>query len=543
MAITYSIAPNPHWVIIDNFSRLPNGAAIYTYSNLNPSQFKPAYVDASGTIPYGQPITGFGNGTMPAIFWKFDSDNPDDTYYIRVYDSANPSTQVFLWDFAGLSGIGGGGGGGTVVTAFDIENLVVNNVFFRNTGNQTGTPSLPATFTVCPSTHQGFVNDASNANVTTNGPVGPDTIFAKNNTSASDDIQFIDFTPLGTHILSTTDLTPELYLQYNCTGAGSGETYKYIQFPISQGVQNLSEQPVVIKFYGRCNSGNNTVQLSWRQYFGSGGSPSADQIVAAGAPIALPSIGFSTTVLMSTVPSVVGKTLGTCGNDGLFLQVGFPLNDTTSIDFVKTDLYLGTIVPTIEYDTHDQIDSLVNTPRTGDVRISLNSFMPGWVLMNDGTIGNGSSNATTRANQDTYPLFSLIWNLFSGSQSLAPMLTSGGVPIAYGADATADFTANRQLTLTAAAGRVMAGVSGAHLIGTVTGSETHTMTISELVTHSHNAGAPGTAFMCGFPPGTGTFNAIAGNNNGFVSTTATEGSSTPFSIVQPTVFMTLWIKL
>src|ERR1700733_5192397 len=118
MAITYSIAPNPHWVIIDNFSKLPPGAAIYTYSSLPPNDFKPAFQDPAGMIPYSQPIVGFGNGTMPPIFWEFDSSNPGDLYYIRVYDSSDPLTQNFLWDFDGLTGAGSGGGG-TITETLD----------------------------------------------------------------------------------------------------------------------------------------------------------------------------------------------------------------------------------------------------------------------------------------------------------------------------------------------------------------------------------------------------------------------------------------
>src|SRR6266404_5291344 len=168
MTVVYTIAPNPHWVIIDNFSKLPDGAAIYTYSSLQPSTFKPAFQDPAGTIPYGQPIVGFGNGTMPPIFWKFDDSNPSDTYYIRVYDSADPTTQQFLWDFDGLSG-SSGGGGGVITQVIDIENLVINNVFYRNIGNQAGSPSLPVTLTLAPSNNAGFVNDPNNASVIANG--------------------------------------------------------------------------------------------------------------------------------------------------------------------------------------------------------------------------------------------------------------------------------------------------------------------------------------------------------------------------------------
>ncbi len=546
----YTLLPNPHWVIIDNFSRLPNGAVIYTYSSLDPSIFKPAYQDAAGTTPYSQPIIGFGNGTMPPIFWKFDPDDPLDNYYIRVYDRLNNpgSGAVFLWDFNGLTGASGGGGGGGSVTVSDVENLVVNNVFFRNIGDITGSPSLPVTFTIAPSTHQGFVNDPTNASVIANGPVSPDIIFAKSGTASSDNVRFIAFTPVGARILSNTDITPQVYLQYNCTGAGA-ETYKYFQFPISQGVENLSEQTVSLRFYGQCTSGSNLIRLSWRQFFGSGGG-SPDVITdLTGSPFALPAAfgGPPIQITSEIIPSVVGKTIGTCGNDGLFLQVGMPLNATTSIDFVKTELYLGTMLPTVEYDTHDQIDSITNTPRTGDIRITVNNFFNyGWALMNDGTIANGNPAIIppaggigfSRNNVDTFPLFSLLWDL---PIAVVPEYDSAGNPSTRGASAADDFVANRQLALTKAAGRVFAGVNAAHTIGTFAGSDTHNITLNEMAQHTHDP-VTGQYIFTSAGPGpiqggaVGTVSTVTGGITGY-------GGQTALSLLQPTVYCNVYIKL
>lgn len=530
----FTIEPNPHWVIIDNFSKLPDGAAIYTYRSLDPSTFKPAFQDAAGTIPYGQPIVGFGNGTMPPIFWEFDPNNPTDTYYIRVYDSADPTTQQFLWDFNGLSGGGGGGGGGTIITAYNIENLVVNNIFFRNIGNQAGSPSLPTLITLAPSNNAGFVGNAGNAS----GSPAPDIIFAKNNTTSTDQLNFTSFTPLGIHALPGGQITPEIYVNYQCTGAGAGETYKYVQFPIYQGLEALSSQPVTVVIYARCNSGDTTLNLSWRLFFGDGGAPSADILIPVGAPITLNNT-WQVFTIPSVTPDATGGTAGSCGNGGLFLQVNYPLSPSlTNIDFIKPAMYLGTIAPGVDFVSHDEIDAIVNSPRTGDVRVTLNNFMPyGWVPMNDGTIGDAASNSTTRANIDTFPLFSLIWNLFVGNQALAPMFTAGAVPTAYGASAVADFTANRQISLTLEAGRVMAGVSGSHLIGTTVGAETHTLVKSELpdplTTTANNQNAASGA----------NFAAIASSGAPGTGVVANSGGNQPHSIMQPTVYMNVFIKL
>jgi hypothetical protein len=619
MTQVFTIEPNPHWVIIDNFSKLPNGAAIYTYRTLNPSEFKPAFQDAGGTIPYGQPITGFGNGTMPPIFWEFDDTAPDDTYYIRVYDKPMDQGGVFLWDFDGLSG-GTSGGGGSTITNNDVENLVVNGSFYRNIGDQVGSPSVATFITLAPSNNAGFVGYANNAN---DGPVAPDIIFAKNNQSDSDNINFVTVNPIGTNNLGSNP-TPQIYVKYNCTVGGAALAYKYIQFPIVKGLQNLSGSTVSIQIFARLVSGNpNDVTLNLRQFFGNGGSPSADVLTPiGGGPLNLVLGSWSTIIINSqTIPSIASGVLGSCGNDALFMQIAFPLTDPINIDFILPSMYLGAMTSNFDFHTLDEVDAIVNSPRTGDTRTSLNAFMLGWVNMNDGTIGSASSNASARSNIDTFPLFDLIWNTFQANQALAPMYTNGSVAVAYGANSVTDFTANRQLSLTKSLGRVMAGalpvqisqsftntgntltvtstasfftgvpvvVSGgslptplvagttyysiqltlttfqlassyanaiastpivltsnasgtvmvaAHVLGSVIGDETHVMSVGEMPSHDHNipgliqnycAGGNASTYNTTGPPGT--------------TNTSFTGGGAPFNIMQPTVYMNVFIKL
>lgn len=536
MAITYGIAPNPHWVIINNLSRLPAGAAVYTYSSLDPSTFKPAFQDAAGTTPYGQPIVGFGNGTMPPIYWQFDSDNPQDLYYIRVYDSADPASQTFLWDFDGISGQGSGGGGSITINN-NTKNLLTNNIFYRNVGDQSA--PLPTFLILAPSNNAGYVGNLADAN----GPASPDIIFAKDNTTATDTITFPAFTP-GDNVLGTTP-TPTNYLKYACTVAGSGETYKYIQLPIVQGLQNLSGQTVSVKLYSRWNSGENNVVLRFRQFFGNGGSPTADVYTNIGT-LAYSGAGVWNEEIFTSIviPSIGATTQGTCGNSGLFLQILLPTSGTgvCNLDFIKPAVYLGANASVQDFNNYDQIDSIISLPRTGDIRTSLNNFAPyGWVPMNDGTIGSASSNSTTRANIDTFPLFNLIWRTFKGvDETLAPMFTSAGAPVAYGADPFTDFDANRRITLTKAAGRIMAGVSGSHLIGTNGGADNHTNTIGEMAAHTHASLAGSFLGSAG-----GAFNVVGAGGTAifFNATTASNGSSTPWDIRQPTVYMNIFIKL
>lgn len=86
----------------------------------------------------------------------------------------------------------------------------------------------------------------------------------------------------------------------------------------------------------------------------------------------------------------------------------------------------------------------------------------GWVKLDDGTIGDASSGATTRANADTEELFTLLWGQVP--DTWCPV--SGG----RGASAAADFSAHKTLTLFKTLGRAIACAgSGAGLTPRVVG--------------------------------------------------------------------------
>ena len=86
---------------------------------------------------------------------------------------------------------------------------------------------------------------------------------------------------------------------------------------------------------------------------------------------------------------------------------------------------------------------------TGDVKPTFKaSADPSWVMMDDKTIGNGSSGASGRANGDTVALFTLLWtNIID---AWAPV--SGG----RGANAAADYAANKTIGLPKTLGRALA---------------------------------------------------------------------------------------
>lgn len=203
---------------------------------------------------------------------------------------------------------------------------------------------------------------------------------------------------------------------------------------------------------------------------------------------------------------------------------------------------------------------------TGDVKLTFKTSADvGWVMMNDGSIGNSTSGATTRANRDTWPLYNVLWTNIA--DAWAPV--SGG----RGASALADFAAGKTLTLPKALGRALA-VSGAgatltsRALGENLGAEAHTLTQPQLpnVTLSVSAsgsmsgtgtiranamdgvsGGPrklisGTDTTAGTDLDTANHHAISVSGSVSGSTSAL-GSGQSHPIMQPTSFFNVMVKL
>lgn len=196
---------------------------------------------------------------------------------------------------------------------------------------------------------------------------------------------------------------------------------------------------------------------------------------------------------------------------------------------------------------------------TGDVKFTLKATADtGWVMMDDGTIGNAASGATTRANADTEALFTLLWN--NVSDTYAPV--SGG----RGASAAADYAANKTIALTKVLGRAL-GAAGAgsgltsRSLGQTVGAETETISQAKL---------PNVNFVVDIPSGQGSHTHgysrtneanLKGGSTGNVNsgaygtqtdaatlpalsgTAASGGSGTPANIMQPTLFLNVMVKL
>ena len=179
---------------------------------------------------------------------------------------------------------------------------------------------------------------------------------------------------------------------------------------------------------------------------------------------------------------------------------------------------------------------------TGDVKLTLKTAADvGWVMMNDGTMGDASSGGTTRANADTQALFTLLWTVIPNVY--CPV--SGG----RGADAATDFAAHKTIKLPASVGRALA-ISGvgagltARALGQVLGEENHTLAVAEIPTGLGTFLTPATDLG-----GSQVYNGLAsadGNGATFTLNKVTGnagGSGSPHNIMQPTSFLNAMVKL
>lgn len=194
-----------------------------------------------------------------------------------------------------------------------------------------------------------------------------------------------------------------------------------------------------------------------------------------------------------------------------------------------------------------------NVWSTGDTKLTLKTVADtGWVMENDGTIGSAASGATTRANADTAALYTLLWTNFVDAD--CPVTTGRG------ANAGADFAANKPIRLPLAMGRALAiGGAGAGLtartIGHAIGEENHILTVAEMPAHAHGVTDPGhshTYNQAGFggqSAGAGGFTiwnastVVADSVAGTGISIQNNGGGGGHNVIQPTNFRNSMIKL
>lgn len=207
--------------------------------------------------------------------------------------------------------------------------------------------------------------------------------------------------------------------------------------------------------------------------------------------------------------------------------------------------------------------------RTGDVKLTMQpTAESGWLVVADQTIGNTSSGATY-ANAAAEALYTLIYNQVSNTY--APV--TGG----RGANAAADWAAQKPMALTKMLGRALA-IAGAgsgltsRALGEILGAESKTLSTGNLPPHYHDvflndpghthpvqggtfaeAAAALTFASTGFSGSQNTSSNTTGitvrsasGGGGTADRTHTEGSTmaaTAFDLSQPSTFLRAHIKL
>jgi microcystin-dependent protein len=216
---------------------------------------------------------------------------------------------------------------------------------------------------------------------------------------------------------------------------------------------------------------------------------------------------------------------------------------------------------------------------TGDVKSKYGTgTLTGWVRANGRTLGSATSGATEHANADAQALFEYLWT------ADANLTVSSG----RGATANADWLANKTITLPDARGRTLAALddmgnsaagrltathfgTSAIVLGATGGGESHTLTTAQMPAHDHGGaaasdgahthtvtasgnsrhGANGTNTGTNWfgsdgdttTGGTGTGVVTSASNGAHTHTISSQGSSAAHNNVQPTILVTVYIKL
>jgi hypothetical protein len=175
---------------------------------------------------------------------------------------------------------------------------------------------------------------------------------------------------------------------------------------------------------------------------------------------------------------------------------------------------------------------------TGDAKLTIKTTPDsGWIMADDGTIGDASSGASNRANADTEDLYTLLWTNLP--DAVAPV--AGG----RGASAAEDFAAHKPIQVGTIVGRALA-VAGtgsgltARALGDIAGEETHQLTVDEMPSHGHGLQDRG-----GYDDNIGQYLDASSDNGQALSDTIIEeaGGDQPHNNMQPTTFLNVMIKL
>lgn len=509
MATKFFLAPNARWQGRDQTGAPNVGGKVYTYAagSVIP---KATYQDPAGANPNTNPVILDGKGEAN-IYWANDN-----LYYIEEYDVNN--NLVFSQDNYPTVDF---------ESPLDPTSLtqinLVRNPQFSYWSNSTDYPN--ATQSV---NNSDYITD--------------DWLFFRSNLNSTVELKQQKFV-IGQSVVPHN---PLYFFEYICTATGAGgETYKYFGQRFNS-VRTLCNQTVSVGFWAKASVPNTALNVTLNQNFGTGGSPSTEQVnPVVTANLTTTWALYSGTATLQAISSSSG--VGTNNDDALILEFNLPLNTTVTIDIANVQMQLPSGASSFPFLTlNDQFKHLDNRItnavwQTGDVKTTFRNVTnqpdPGWLYMDDTTIGSPGSGAT-HLGLFTKALYELLWN--NVLDAYAPVSTGRGV------SAEADYNANKTLTLTKTLGRALGciglpssgGTGTTWAAGQTTGAEQHTLTKAELPDPVTN-----TAFNTVVRNDVGNIAVIKSDGTSGSGTVSNQGGNQPHSIVQPITFLNVMIKL
>jgi len=119
---------------------------------------------------------------------------------------------------------------------------------------------------------------------------------------------------------------PTYYYRQVVTSSASVNNYALIEQRI-EGVRTFAGQTVTLSFWMKADAAKN-VAVEFHQYFGTGGSPSAEVTAAGGVTTVALTTTMTRYSVTVTLPSISGKTLGTNGDDSLRVTIWLDAGST-----------------------------------------------------------------------------------------------------------------------------------------------------------------------------------------------------------------------
>jgi len=392
----------------------------------------PLVLSGAGTI-----VDGNGNDVLPFFYPVSEIDPKVPEFYYIVVQNSNGQMQFTRQNFPFMPN--GGNDGNDIPT---LQNLIINNRFWRSNGTENANGDFSITLTnstesvICPSQHDGFSD--------------PDFRFKKDATGAADIAQIRRF-PVGSENFPGS-IRPEYYLQHICSSTGSSEGTKYYQFPISLHLQTLDNVDAIFSIWTKANNttGSNKLTISLYVYTGSGTGNTTSQTYLINT--INPTTSWTQSQSFFKFPSTLGLIYDASEiqDSAYYLQIALETKTPLDVSFAIPSIYLGDTVPTTDFANYDEIDSIINSPRTGQqIESWASSICTGWIPSNNTSIGNSASSAIIKGGV-TWPLYNLLWN--NTTRSVCPVTASSL------GTAKLDWEANKALTLPNTLGRTTASL-------------------------------------------------------------------------------------